>query len=230
MKKFVALVALGTLGGFGGFVQHDINEAKARTVYVDRKVEVPVEVRKAPPLYISRQEFEELVYQHAASSGYDPRIFFVLGVVESSAGDRVLTNHERFEPGLYERFRKLWTKEDINEAERRRYATSYGIFQVVYGWHGTTCGLTSPDELKDPKTNLLCALKVWAAAWNRAIQETSNPEAQFYLAFLHYNGDGPSAHKYAEAAMRRYRQLIFADARKNMPQRVAVASQSKREA
>lgn len=41
------------------------------------------------------------------------------------------------------------------------WATSYGLTQVVYGYHKDKCGLKSPNDLYNPRTNIACGLRVY---------------------------------------------------------------------
>lgn len=223
---------VATLGLYVGVRTTVYNFDRIRP-YLPRDVEVVVKkipvierVPTLPPLYISRKDLEEMVYDQAPAAGFDARVFLVIGEVESGSGDQILTNHERFEPSLYNVFRAQWTP-GMNETERRRFATSYGIFQIIYGWHKKTCGLSRPEELLDPKTNLRCAIRIWGRAWEESAREHRDPQGIFWASFYRYNGSGAFARHYADVAMKRYQTLIFSDIMKQMPQVVAEKSEAK---
>jgi soluble lytic murein transglycosylase-like protein len=57
---------------------------------------------------------------------------------------------KRFEPHLVKRYG--W---------RKSWGYSYGLTQVVYGFHRKRCGLKSPAELYDPKINIKCGALVF---------------------------------------------------------------------
>lgn len=66
--------------------------------------------------------------------------------VESSGNPRAF----RFEPHLIKRYG--WQKS---------WGYSYGLTQVVYGFHFKRCGLKSPADLWEPKLNIKCGTKIF---------------------------------------------------------------------
>ena len=96
--------------------------------------------------------------------------------VESSGNSRA----RRFEPHLVKRYG--WPKS---------WGYSYGLTQVVYGFHRKRCGLKSPAELYNPKINIRCGAQIFKDCQ----QKTDSLAA----ALGCYNGDRSG--KYARKVM-----------------------------
>jgi soluble lytic murein transglycosylase-like protein len=87
---------------------------------------------------------------------------------------------KRFEPHLVKRYG--WPKS---------WGYSYGLTQVVYGFHRKRCGLKSPAELYDAKINIRCGTRIFKDCQ----QKTDSLAA----ALGCYNGD--KSGKYARKVM-----------------------------
>jgi hypothetical protein len=71
-------------------------------------------------------------------------------------------------------------------------ACSYGLTQVVYGFHSDRCGLTNPVQLYDPEISVACASKVLKACWSK----TSGPtKARLAESLKCYNGGSAYSRK-----------------------------------
>ncbi len=93
-------------------------------------------------------------------------IMVALIKVESSGN----SNAQRFEPHLVKRYG--WPKS---------WGYSYGLTQVVYGFHQKRCGLKSPSELYNAKINIKCGARIL-----KDCQQKTNSLA---AALGCYNGD-----------------------------------------
>jgi len=114
----------------------------------------------------------------ALNHDIDPALLMALVEQESSFDPNV----GRFEPNLYRR----WGS--------REKATSWGLTQVVLGWHGESCGVRTVKELLVPETNLDCGAKVL----KRCIDKFGTIRKSLGC----YNGDKTG--KYASGVIKRY--------------------------
>src|SRR4051794_17147338 len=64
--------------------------------YVEKLVPVEVKVETPPPVWMTKEEVTELIFQMVPEANIDPRLFFVLAGAESGPGWS--TTRERFEP------------------------------------------------------------------------------------------------------------------------------------
>jgi soluble lytic murein transglycosylase-like protein len=103
-------------------------------------------------------------------------IMLALIKVESSSNP----NARRFEPHLVKRYK--WPKS---------WGYSYGLTQVVYGFHYKRCGLKSPADLYDPKINIKCGARV--------LKDCQQKTDSLTAALGCYNGD--KSGKYARKVM-----------------------------
>lgn len=86
--------------------------------------------------------------------------------VESGSNPRA----RRYEPHLVKRYG--WESS---------WAYSYGLTQVVYGFHYKRCGLKSPEDLYDAKTNIKCGTRIF--------KDCLLKEGSLNKALGCYNGD-----------------------------------------
>ena len=86
------------------------------------------------------------VIEEARSSYQLPRGLIEGVIMVESKFDETAVN---FEPDLCKR--KKWSEDKC---------ASYGLMQVIYGWHKKDCGLKSHVDLYDPETNIQCGAKV----------------------------------------------------------------------
>ncbi len=111
-------------------------------------------------------------------------IMIALIKVESSGNPRA----QRFEPHLVKRYG--WPKS---------WGYSYGLTQVVYGFHHKRCGLKSPTELYDAKINIKCGARIF-----KDCQQKTDSLAD---ALGCYNGDRSG--RYARKVMAHLDRISF---------------------
>lgn len=92
----------------------------------------------------------------------------MLAIIEVESGGN--PRARRFEPHLVERYG--WESS---------WAYSYGLTQVVYGFHYKRCGLKSPEDLYNAKTNIKCGTKIF--------KDCLSKEGSLNDALGCYNGD-----------------------------------------
>jgi soluble lytic murein transglycosylase-like protein len=125
---------------------------------------------------VNPQDFEK-----STESPLTPLILAVIRV-ESKGNPKAI----RFEPHLMAKHN--WPKE---------WAKSYGLMQIVYGYHKDTCGLTFPAQLFEPKINIRCGIKIL----QNCITKYNNLERGLGC----YNGDKTGRYsKLVLAAMEKY--------------------------
>lgn len=111
-------------------------------------------------------------------------IMLALIKVESSGNPTA----RRFEPHLIKRYG--WPKS---------WGYSYGLTQVVYGFHRRRCGLKSPAELYDAKINIKCGTRIF--------KECQQKTGSLAEALGCYNGDRSG--KYARKVMANLDRIPF---------------------
>ena len=94
----------------------------------------------------------------------------------------------RFEPHLVRRYG--WPKS---------WGYSYGLTQVVYGFHHKRCGLKSPAELYDAKINIKCGARI--------LKDCQEKNDSLVAALGCYNGDRSG--KYARKVMAHLDRIPF---------------------
>lgn len=119
----------------------------------------------------------------ALRNDVDPALLMALVEQESSFNP----NAGRFEPNLY----KKWGS--------REKATSWGLTQVVLGWHGKMCGVTTAKQLLIPDINLNCGAKV--------LKNCLNSNNTLKEALSCYNGD--KSGKYAQGVISKYVKYTY---------------------
>lgn len=149
---------------------------------------------------VSPQEVdtEQLIESISAEFGINPVIVKAMAVQESGHWNR--TDRVRFEKHLHGKFK---TPAHLNEIEKQFYASSFGILQVIYGFHKERCKLSSYSELLEPAKNIRCSLTILSE--NLKAAKGKNRLKQ---ALTRYNGSGPEAEKYAEQVLARIGQMM----------------------
>lgn len=84
----------------------------------------------------------------------DPFVPVMLALIKVESGGDIRAR--RLEPHLMDRY-----------GFKSHEATSYGLTQVVYGFHKDRCGLKSHTDLYDPITNIDCGAKVLKDCYKR---------------------------------------------------------------
>lgn len=118
----------------------------------------------------------------ANNNDLDPALLMALVEQESS----FQPNAGRFEPSLYRR----WGS--------REKATSWGLTQVVLGWHGDSCGVRTVKELLVPETNLNCGAKI--------LKNCMDKYGTLRKSLGCYNGDRSG--KYASGVISKYQNYV----------------------
>jgi hypothetical protein len=180
-------IALSTAGQL-------VDEAKA-TVQEKLALE-PIEKFKPQP-----KSIEAMIEEVAADNGIPAAVIRAMAVQES--GHLGSTDRVRFEPHLMSRFKP---PAHLNDIEKKFYASSFGLLQVIYGFHAKTCGLKSYSDLLVPKKNAVCAIKVLKA---NLAQTKGTPAQRMREALRRYNGSGPQAEKYADQVMVRIGEEVL---------------------
>lgn len=135
-----------------------------------------VEPKKSPGV-------RDYVAEISRAHGVDPKL--VESVIEQESNWR--SDAMRFEPGVARDFNSRGVRDD----EVTALATSFGLMQVLYGFHRERCGLKSATELFDPRTNIRCGIAVLKACFAK-----SNDVRR---ALVCYNG----AETYADEVLKR---------------------------
>lgn len=170
----------------GASINQVIDEAKAT---VQEKFATEKIVVVSP----EQIDTEKLIESISAEFGINPVIVKAMAVQES--GHWNATDRVRFEKHLHGRFK---TPPGLNEIEKQFYASSFGIGQVIYGYHKERCKLSSYSELLEPAKNIRCSLTILSE--NLKAAKGKNRLKQ---ALTRYNGSGPEAEKYAESVLAR---------------------------
>lgn len=150
---------------------------------------------------VSPQEVdtEQLIESISAEFGINPVIVKAMAVQES--GHWNATDRVRFEKHLHGKFK---TPAHLNEIEKQFYSSSFGILQVIYGFHKERCKLSSYSELLEPAKNIRCSLTILSE--NLKAAKGKNRLKQ---ALTRYNGSGPEAEKYAESVLARIGMMMI---------------------
>jgi soluble lytic murein transglycosylase-like protein len=174
-------------------------EAKAAAVERFGLREVVVKVAKPEEL-----DTEEIIEAISAEFGVAPIVTKAMALQESGGWERA--DRVRFEPHLHGKFK---TPAGLNEIEKQFYASSFGLLQVIWGYHGEgTCGLSSYSQLLDVSTNIRCGLTVLT---NNLKDVKGTPGQRLRVALRKYNGSGPDAEAYATKVMARIAELSYGD-------------------
>lgn len=168
-------------------------EAKAAAVERFGLREVVVKVAKPEEV-----DVEQLIESISAEFGINPVIVKAMAVQES--GHWNATDRVRFEKHLHGRFK---TPPGLNEIEKQFYASSFGIGQVIYGYHKERCKLSSYSELLRVDVNLRCTLTILSENLKAA-----KGKHRLKQALTRYNGSGPEAEKYAEQVLARIGMMM----------------------
>lgn len=136
--------------------------------------------------FVSRPHAQEPVKLHNPSP-FVP-VMRALIDVESSGNAKAM----RYEPHLQSKYK--WPK---------NWAYSYGLTQVVFGFHKDRCGLSHPEDLFDAKINIECGHKVLRDCYTRHGSLTE--------ALGCYNGDRSG--KYANKVLSR---MVAVSAKKTL--------------
>lgn len=149
---------------------------------------------------VSPQEVdtEQLIESISAEFGINPVIVKAMAVQESGHWNR--TDRVRFEKHLHGKFK---TPPGLNEIEKQFYSSSFGVLQIVFGFHKERCFLSSYSQLLEPATNIRCGLTILSE--NLKAAKGKNRLKQ---ALTRYNGSGPEAEKYAEQVLARIGQMM----------------------
>ena len=87
-------------------------------------------------------------------------------------------------------------------------ACSYGLTQVVYGFHAEACGLSNPVQLYDPEIAVRCASKVLRECWGRA---QGGSKERLRQSLRCYNGSGEKAEAYSKKVLAAVEEKLFAE-------------------
>lgn len=131
----------------------------------------------------TRADIKKTVHKIAVEQDLDPAL--LLGLIEQESSFNVMAG--RFEPHLLKRFGK------------KELATSWGLTQVVWGFHYEVCNVKSVRELLIPYNNIRCGAIVLKAC----IDKTDS----IADALSCYNGDKTG--KYAAKVISRYKKYVY---------------------
>lgn len=112
-----------------------------------------IEPKKSPGV-------RDYVAEISRANGVDPKL--VESVIEQESNWR--SDAMRFEPGVARDFNSRGVRDD----EVTALSTSFGLMQVIYGFHGERCGLKSATELFDPRVNVRCGVAVLRTCFSRS--------------------------------------------------------------
>lgn len=198
--KIIGKIALAVAIAKGAAVT--VNEAeKLAGQYIEEAraavfPEQPIPARKVKPKTI-----EAMIEEVAADNGIPSAVIRAMAVQES--GHLGSTDRVRFEPHLMNRFKP---PAHLNDIEKKFYASSFGLLQVIYGFHAKTCSLKSYSELLIPEKNIRCGVTVLKT---NLAQTKGTPAQRMREALRRYNGSGPQAEKYADRVMVRIGEEVL---------------------
>lgn len=139
------------------------------------------------------------IKQAAKTYNVDPLILEVIVRKESNGGDwRALY---RFEPELYGKLRSKKSFQRLSDSEVRMLASSHGPFHILGLTAEQECGVHF-SHLYDHEIAANCAAKIVSR-----IKTDSRGEVR--EIFKRYNGQGPKAEVYAQAAMVELASMLY---------------------
>lgn len=141
------------------------------------------------PLF-TKHELQALATKVAREEGIDPIILTTIINQESGWNPHTF----RHEPHLEAKF-------------GRAGSTSFGLTQVIYGWHKDRCGLSSHLELFDAEVNIRCGI----AVFRHCLKSSSVKDKSGKLrdALRCYNGSGNQAREYSNQLMASIQQQLI---------------------
>jgi len=178
-----------------------VKYAEASQAVRDKLTTVQV-VEKTTVLDPEKVPVEQLIDQLSADFGVNRLIVRAMALQESGGWSRV--DRYRFEPKLLPLTKSIRGTDD----EKKLWAGSWGLLQVIPIIHAKRCGLSSYSELIDPKTNIECGLTILTENLKRH-SEIKSPAERLRLALRDYNGSGPDAENYSNAVMSRLANMLL---------------------
>lgn len=131
----------------------------------------------------TKADIKKIITTVAIEEDLDPAL--LLGLVEQESNFNVTVG--RFEPHLMKRFGK------------KELATSWGLTQVVWGFHRDLCNVKTVRQLLIPINNVRCGARVLKSCLNRY--------QSLFDALSCYNGDKTG--RYANSVISRYKRYIY---------------------
>jgi len=138
---------------------------------------------------------EKLIQKTSKANHISPLIAKAIIKIESN---KLRTDRIRHESHLLNKFKKeKW----MNPIEHQALSSSWGLMQIIYGYHKDACELDSYSDLLDPETNIKCGLTVLQGCL-KANQEGNTTELnKLRKALICYNGKGEKAKQYADKVL-----------------------------
>lgn len=107
----------------------------------------------------------------------------ILAMVHQESGEELRPDRVRYEPRLQKRFK---CSQFETEIECKFRASSFGLMQIIYGFHKQFCGLESYSDLLDPQKNIYCGTKLLRSCLDKRSGSVSQ---KFRACLSEYNGD-----------------------------------------
>lgn len=194
----LAAFAIGLLFAFmfSGRINEFLGEEKKAeaSMPIEEEVVLPEDVNTTThlsvPIY-SEQEIQEIAKKTAKSEGVPWAVMETIILKESSPAWNQFSF--RFEPHK---------RKELGDAG----ACSYGITQVLYGYHKKTCGLENPLQLYNPEIAVKCGAMVLKSCYRKA---KGGYKQRVRDMFKCYNGSGADADRYANDAMSKLDDMLY---------------------
>lgn len=152
-----------------------------------------------------QKTLEQIITEASMDSGIPPLITEAIIKVEST---QFRTDRIRHEPHLLNQFkREPW----MNSMEHKTLSSSWGLMQVIYGYHKDACGLFSYSELLDPETNVKCGLTALRGCLKGNLEQPVDLK-HLREALVCYNGKGKNAEIYADKVLKKLLELYVSSA------------------
>lgn len=143
----------------------------------------------------------ELIIQVSKEYHLPPIVLRALVLQESGGSDQ---NLYRFEPEQFSRRAKI--DKGLSESDRRMFASSHGLTQVMGYRAKPDCGVHW-SKLYDNSIALRCAAKIFKQ--NLAGLSGKDPAVRLREAYRIYNGSGPEAEAHADQFMAKIGSILF---------------------
>jgi hypothetical protein len=196
-KYFLILLAICALYVFNPVLSEMLREFRNSHVAnaIPEEMNPPVRevVEEFGVRQYSKEELQEIAHSIAVDEGVPTPVMTALIEAESAWEQLAF----RMEPHL---------RGKVKHGDAG--ACSYGLTQVVYGFHAEACGLSNPVELYDPEIAVRCASKVLRECWSRA---QGGSKERLRQSLRCYNGSGEKAEAYSKRVLAAVEEKLFAE-------------------
>lgn len=159
---------------------HNAKKVKPNPFLDDENVDV-IEIMN---ININTMSIHEIIFYEAKKAGINPIVIESIVEQESNFNPKALRYEKKWEL-------KYGSKFKINPGESlktwRMNFHSIGLMQIGYGLHKEFCDLKSYKDLEDPRTNIICGIKIISKCVEKNKLST---------CIKSFNGSGPMADRY----------------------------------